>query len=205
MSRTIAVLLLVVSLPCLAEDVWWPDATVAEEMDLPLSTEGGLEIRVWTGAGITRPYSLYRIWQSPEGVSGSRIAWQEVSRAIDGVYTEKDARRQTAKSRHFLEKHYCEAPVRQSEHFMWCEWPIDRTVHWDVLLGDLLPEQLWLLPTEVVRDCGWTKADGEAVGIEIIQGDRRHAVAYGNPDFCCPDIACAIANHVRFVLVENTR
>jgi len=206
MLKLSAAIFLMISMPpCVAQDAYWPPACVVEEMNLPTSTDGALEVRVWLGAGLARPYTLYRVRQTPEGVSGSRIAWTDRSHLFNALYTEKSARRQTSRDRRFLEKHYCEAETTQSANVMWCDWPIDREVLWDVLLDDLLPEQLWTLPAKIPRDCGGAMEDGEAVGIEVIQGNRRHAVTYGNPDFCCADVACAIANHVRQVLRAGTR
>ena len=42
--------------------------------------------------------------------------------------------------------------------------------------------------------------DGEIVTIEILTANRRHIVQYDNPDFCCSEIPCAIADHVRAVV-----
>jgi len=99
-----------------------------------------------------------------------------------------------------LTVHYCD-PIT-TDDYIWCRVPGDPGELWSVMLHDLMPDELWDLPQEIERDCGWIREDGETVGIEILDGDRRHSVSYANPDFCCADVACAVANHVRTIVKQ---
>ena len=168
-----------------------------------MTTEGGLEIRVWLGAGVVRPYDLFRIRQSAEGVTGELIAWSEVTQPQENLYTPKEARRENASMHKLLRTDYCASEIHETPVLMWCPAKIKHQPNWPILLDDLMPEELWKLPENIQRDCGWTRFDGETLTIELIQGSRYHSVTYDNPDFCCSDLACAIANHVRYVLSHN--
>jgi hypothetical protein len=77
---------------------------------------------------------------------------------------------------------------------------LEEDVHWSVVRDDLLPDELWNLPETLKRDCGWVTMDGEVVSIDVLTGSRHHSVSYFNPDFWCPQIPCAIADHVRDVV-----
>ncbi len=203
--RTLAFLTLL----CSSTTSWsqWPPANLAEEIGLPTSTDGGVEIRVWLGGGVTIPESLYRIVESKGIVRVERLAWAELHQEEEGLSTAKDAARDNAQNRRFLNRHVCGNTLKETAHYFWCQEPLKSTGdgRWSVVFKDLLPEELWNLPDNIDRNCGWTEFDGEAVGIDILSGTRHHSVVYFNPDFCCPNVACAIANHVRRVVEENIR
>ena len=197
MFRAATVVPLVLVLSCSLSFAWSRDSATAE-MGLPTTTDGGLEIRVWLGGGVTRPHFIYRIRETPGGPTGEVIAFTEVTHAYPRQYDEKGARKRNKRARRFLKKHYCDPNT--TENYFWCRPPIKSDVLWSIFLRDLMPERLWDLPVDLARDCGWLMEDGYSVTIEVIAGDRSHSVSYGNPNFCCPDVACAIANHARAVV-----
>lgn len=176
---------------------WLPDG-VAAELGLPMLTAGGREVRIWVEGGITRPYNLYRIFETGHGVSGERIVWTESTH--DGTAQSNVMGSEDRKMRDLLEKQFCKDSAVKTPHFLFCRVHLKTNVLWPVILADLLPDQLWDLPQMVDRNCGWSAMDGESVGIEILDGRRRHAVNYNNPDFCCPHVSCAIVGHAREVV-----
>lgn len=170
----------------------WPPEGAASAMGLVSRTDGSLEVRVWLGGGMSRPYDLFRVVETGGTVIVRHVVWIDIG--------EKPAR-----DRRFLEKHYCPSSASSSGRYLWCETPLESDGPWDVLLRDLLPDRLWTLPEEPPRECGGSVEDGESVGIEILRGDQRHAVSYGSPEFCCPHEACAIVDHARTVVREGVR
>jgi hypothetical protein len=184
----------------------WPSDDDAKELGLQLQAVAGTEIRIWLGGGIAQPFALYRIINVEGVVTVEHIAWSTVTQEQPGVYTQKAARRETNRSKEFLERYHCDGSAVQTAHLLWCRVPVRTDGRWSVVFADLLPQQLWELPKSLDRGaCGSLMEDGETVSIEILEGTRRHAVSYANPDFCCPLAACAVANHVRQVVRERIR
>jgi len=186
--------------PCGLVRAEWPPEGIGAELGLPSVTDGGLEIRVWLGGGVLEPSELYRVLEVTGQVSVERIAWTYVPKRTEGLRTAKDATRESKEMRRFLTKERCLDVPTETQTYYWCREPVVRTGPWSVLLRDLLPDELWLLPVQLERKCGWGRFDGEIVAIEILAGQRHHTVSYDNPEFCCQHVACAIANHVRYVV-----
>src|SRR5262247_3909800 len=187
-------------LNCAGAQAQWPPEDAATELPLLPPSEGDVEIRVWLGGGVTQPSELYRVKKAGQTVEVEAISWAPVVHAVKDVYTERQAHRETRKLRQFMEKYGTGCKVTQTTHFLWCKLPVNAQGAWSVLFDDLMPDELWALPTELTRNCGWVQDDGEIVRIDILSGDRLHSVSYGNPDFCCHDVPCAIADHVRRVV-----
>jgi hypothetical protein len=203
LSRLLILLVLAFQ-PCAAA-ASWPAPETRDAMGLPTVNDGDLEIRVWLGGGVLQPYDLYRIRKSPQGVTGELIAWSEVTQPQEDLDTAKEARRENAAMRKLLQKEHCASELHETSTVMWCVAKTRRHPKWHILLDDLMPEELWKLPDDLIRDCGAIRVDGEIIAIELVEGSRYHAVSYDNPDFCCSQVACALANHVRYVLKFNAR
>ena len=180
-------------------DLTWPPPGAAKELGLPDRPKVGGEIRVWLGGGIVRPYDLYRFCETPGGTTGEHISWTEIEEP-GGTRSAEDAKQWNNDMRAHLKDVACHSDPRTSEHYMFCAHPADATKPWNVVVKDLMPAELWKLPEELDRKCGWISSDGEIVTIEILTATRRHVVQYDNPDFCCSEIPCAIADHVRAVV-----
>ncbi len=199
LASSVAVALLVVGSSSLQASEW-PPVDASQELGLPAETGDVLEVRVWLGGGAVEPSDLYRIIRSSQGVRVERIAWTPIPKETEGLRSAKEAARETREMRAFLSKERCAQSLNETGNYFWCRQPIKRTGPWAVLLSDLLPDELWSLPHTLERKCGWERFDGEIVAIEILEGNRHHSISYANPDFCCPHVACAIANHVRHVV-----
>jgi hypothetical protein len=185
--------LLIMTTPIFAAN-WPPEGAVAE-LGLPSSTDGGVEIRVWLGGGVFQLEDLYRVVESGEVVSVYRIAW--TPKQPDPLLPPKEAEREATRLRKSMAKEVCFGELKETASYLWCHRPIEHKGQWSILLKDLLPAEIWTLPNEPERNCGSRRFDGEFVAIQILQGQRHHEVSYANPEFCCPHVACAIANHVR--------
>ncbi len=199
MTKKVLLIALLLSV-CASAQAEKPD--VAEELGLPMSTSGGREVRVWLGGGMVRPYDLYRVFETGHGVSGEHIVWVEATYVEGSEGQEAGEDSETQKMRAVLREGLCKeaAAISNTPHYLFCRVALGPNIPWGVTFADLLPDQLWRLADKPVRNCGWSMTDGESVGIEILQGKRRHEVTYSNPEFCCPNVSCAIADHARDVV-----
>jgi len=182
---------------------------VTRSLGLPEAPGSATEIRVWLG-GSLRVSTILRVVKSNERVSVERFAWTNVVRPVLNQTTASDARRETGVNRQWLQKERCVGDIVETDDHLWCRLPAGDNNRWPWLFDDLLPDELWKLPPQGDRSCrvgasgqSLIVLDGEAVGIEIVEGSRRHSVEYWNPETCCPTVACAIANHVRFVVRDS--
>jgi hypothetical protein len=191
----------------------WPPDLTESELGLPSSREDGVEIRVWLG-GAARVSDFYRIIRTNEVVSVDHIIWAQIAHASDDGYSEKEAKRETSFNRRLLQKGHCAGKVVETPNYMWCSKAVRSGGPWPVLFEDLLPGELWKLPPQDDKPCGywaivdgkavtWEFVDGEAVTIDILDPGRRHSVSYWNPDACCGTVSCAIVDHVRQVVRNN--
>jgi len=180
----------------------WPPDDVRSLLGLSASIEGGTEIRVWVDSSITIN-NLYRIRKVDGRVSVESLAWTPVPQQA-GLYTTAEAKKDTKQVRKIMVKYHCADKLNESEKYLWCHEAVESTQPWDVLFDDLLPEELWHLQ-DSEHKCGFARMDGVMVGIEILDSQRRHAVVYGNPDFCCPTVSCAIADHVLRIVTHNIK
>jgi hypothetical protein len=177
----------------------WPPPDAARELGLPDRPKSGGEIRVWLGGGVVRPYDLYRFCETPGGTTGEHISWTEIETA-GATRNAKDAKQWNDEMRTHLKDFACHVEASASEHYMFCAHPVDPMKPWHIVVKDLMPAELWKLPEKLNRRCDWMTTDGEIVTIEILTAKRRHVVTYDNPDFCCSELPCAIADHVRNVV-----
>src|SRR5262245_16708948 len=121
----------------------WPPDNLKDDLGLQHPADGGLEIRVWLGGGITYPEDLYRVSESNGIVSVEHFAWVETTRPVEGYTTQKEARRETNQKRNFMKKYHCGGELNESANALWCRLPVKNSDQWPVVLKDLLPEELW--------------------------------------------------------------
>jgi hypothetical protein len=183
----------------------WPPKFTASEIGLPDHPKLGTEIRVWLGGGVVHPYDLYRIYENEQGITGEHIAWTKVQKtdAWKPPRSQDEVDKDNAGMIAFMKDQVCKGQVEKTSEIIFCRIIIESTVIWKVVAQDLMPSQIWKLPEKIKRDCGSTTFDGEIVTIEILNSTERHIVEYDNPDFCCSEIPCAIANHIREVVRRN--
>ena len=184
----------------------WPPPDLSTALGLPSTTSGGVDVRVWVGGPFTTA-TLYRIFESNGAAAVERYEWAEISHEERDLRTAKEARHENRDNRRLLKKYYCHSAPRETDSYMWCQVPLKTNKPWSVLLNDMLPDELWKLPDDkdLDRQCGWVQFGGTIVSIELLSGDRHHAVTYFHPDFCCSHVACAIVNHVRHLVEENIK
>ncbi len=159
----------------------WPSFD-AELMGLPMTTDGPLEIRVWEGGGIARPYFLTRIHVEKERVVVDVYAWGE---SLEDAAEDR-------RLRSFYGRHYCGNRISRAKGVFWCQVEHHELGAPEAVFAALNVDELWRLAAQdTLGDPPCVVEDGTNYGIELVQRDRRRHFVYANPDQCCPWTQCA--------------
>ena len=153
-----------------------------------------LEVRVWTGFGITIPHQFVRIVSGPSGVSTEVVMWWE-AREQDGsvpgymAYWQRGAGRYGCIATHtgdVWRSHQPDGTVveeRGWDHACLMDYEQDER-DWARVFEEVKEAGILDLPaTEDLPPSDLMVLDGISLQVEILDGARFHTYMYSNPDY----------------------